>query len=76
MNHIRVNLPTGESYTLLPETSIESFESLNLGEQAFTYEHVRTSIGRCWGCPRPIWNGQEFIIDEDEREVFHALCYI
>jgi len=75
LDRIRVNLPTGAFYTFLPEMSIESFESLNLGDVAYTYEHVRAREGWCWGCDRPIWKGDEVVIDEDGYEPFHTRCY-
>ena len=78
LEHIRVNLPTGVFYKFLPEMSIKSFESLNLGDVAYTYQHVRARLSHCWGCGDPIWEGQNTIsyqFSSMRYFLFHAPCY-
>jgi hypothetical protein len=74
LNRIRVNLPTGAFYTFLPEMTIESFESLGIGDTAFSYEHVRDRVGHCWECDRPVWVGQAHVIDDD-GDLSHEACH-
>ena len=65
----------GGAYTLLPGHTIADFEALNLGDVPFTYHHNRSREGHCWECDRPIWTGQDVLIDEDTYDMSHEACH-